>query len=98
MKNPFEKTSIQNSVDETIETVLKRIRENENNPMVNNDDIRTIEALTALRANTTGEAVNLNTLIPAAISFLGVLTIVNHERTAVITSKAMDLVTKGFRK
>nr|DAV50389.1 MAG TPA: hypothetical protein [Caudoviricetes sp.] len=98
MKNPFEKTSIQNSVDETIETVLKRIRENENNPMVNNDDIRTIEALTALRANTTGEAVNLNALIPAAISFLGVLTIVNHERTAVITSKAMDLVTKGFRK
>jgi hypothetical protein len=98
MKNPFEKTSIQNSVDETIETVLKRIRENENNQMVNNDDIRTIEALTALRANTTGEAVNLNALIPAAISFLGVLTIVNHERTAVITSKAMDLVTKGFRK
>lgn len=98
MKNPFEKTSIQNSVDETIEIVLKRIRENENNPMVNNDDIRTIEALTALRANTTGEAVNLNALIPAAISFLGVLTIVNHERTAVITSKAMDLVTKGFRK
>lgn len=98
MKNPFEKTSIQNSVDETIETVLKRIRENENNPMVNNEDIRTIEALTALRANTTGEAVNLNALIPAAISFLGVLTIVNHERTAVITSKAMDLVTKGFRK
>lgn len=98
MKNPFEKTSIQNSVDKTIETVLKRIRENENNPMVNNDDIRTIEALTALRANTTGEAVNLNALIPAAISFLGVLTIVNHERTAVITSKAMDLVTKGFRK
>ena len=98
MKNPFEKTSIQNSVDETIETVLKRIRENENNPMFNIDDIRTIEALTALRANTTGEAVNLNALIPAAISFLGVLTIVNHERTAVITSKAMDLVTKGFRK
>ena len=98
MKNPFEKTSIQNSVDETIETVLKRIRENENNPMVNNDDIRTIEALTALRANTTGEAVNLNALIPAAISFLGVLTIVNHERTAVITSKAMELVAKGFRK
>lgn len=98
MKNPFEKTSIQNSVDETIETVLKRIRENENNPMSNNDDVRTIEALTALRANTTGEAVNLNAMIPAAISFLGVLTIVNHERTAVITSKAMDLVTKGFRK
>lgn len=98
MKNPFEKTSIQNSVDETIETVLKRIRENENNPMSNNDDVRTIEALTALRANTTGEAVNLNAMIPAAISFLGVLTIVNHERTAVITSKAMDLVMKGFRK
>lgn len=98
MKNPFAKTNLQSAVDETIETVLERIRENENNPMDKNDDVRTIEALTALRTNTTGEAVNLNAMIPAAISFLGVLTIVNHERTAVITSKAMDLVTKGFRK
>lgn len=96
MINPFAKTNLQSAVDETIETVLERIREN--NPMDKNDDVRTIEALTALRANTTGEAVNLNAMIPAAISFLGVLTIVNHERTAVITSKAMDLVTKGFRK
>ena len=92
MQLPFQQKEA-DTTDEVMAELHRRMVETDD-PKTYDDLLKHYVALTQVKAGNSPRPLDINTVVNAAVSLMGIGVIVRHEQFNVITSKALGLIVK----